>query len=102
MRSTALMLAGMIVWVLHFGGVYLIASLLALLPGAGPQAALWAGGGWTLACVLADLAVLRVLLARHAREGRDPVGDWMNSAGILLAGISLIAVLWQGLPLLWV
>lgn len=101
MRSTALMLAGMIVWALHFGGVYLIASLLALSPGAGPRAALWAGGAWTLACVLADMAVLRVLLARPAGKGRDPVSDWLNSAGILLTGVSLLAVLWQGLPLLW-
>lgn len=91
----------MIVWALHFGGVYLIASILALLPGTGPQTSLWAGGGWTLACVLADLAVLWVLFARRAGERGDPVSDWLNSAGIFLAGVSLIAVLWQGLPLLW-
>lgn len=101
MRLWLLMFGGMLIWALHFGGVYLIASIFDLVSRSSAAASLWSITAWTLACVGANVALLVAVLAQWRQGGADPVRAFMLSVGALLAGVSLVSVVWQGLPALW-
>ena len=92
-----LVLAGLVVWTAHFFGLYLIASIWLAAP-----TARWAALAYTAVCLGADLWILRRTAAaiRHADEG--PVDRWMLTIGFLGAALSTLAVVWQGLPALFV
>lgn len=97
-----LLLGGMLVWAIHFGGAYAIASVFDLLSDDDAPAALWATGGLTLLCLMANAVLLAVIASRFRRVPPDDVaGSWMLSGGALLAGLSFISVAWQGLPALF-
>ncbi len=88
MRTWLVLLGGLIVWAVHFFGLYAIAEIA---PSAEPVIAL------TLLCVIADICLLR-------RIARLPSGNdflaWRRSVSIGGAGFSLLAVVWQALPAL--
>jgi uncharacterized membrane protein len=100
-----LMLAGLIAWAVQFTVVYGATSTLC---GRG-----WAGGtifgaGYVQAIILATtltaLIIAAFALARSLRDhGRlkdqVPTADrFMSQAGALINGLSLVTILWQGLP----
>lgn len=99
MRPWLYMLGGLIVWAVHFLGVYLIASIADVAARADVPPALWAVGGFTLACLAADALILAAAW-RRGRTQADPVNRFADLIAGLGAGISFVAVAWQGLPAL--
>ncbi|RSV18267.1 hypothetical protein CA236_09250 [Sphingomonas sp. ABOLG] len=96
MRAWAWMLGGMIVWAVHFFAVYIVASVFLTTDIARILTVMM-----TLACLAADGWLIARL--RQARAGtQDSFSDWMRWIALGGAGLSLVAVLWQGLPALLV
>jgi hypothetical protein len=95
-----LLLGGLIVWLVHFLGVYAIASIAAVAAGqADAPLALWAVVGFSLICAGADLALLAIALPR-LRRADDSLDRFIAGGAALGAGLSLLAVIWQGLPVM--
>lgn len=92
MRAWSYMLGGMIVWTVHFFAIYIAGSVFPGLP-----AAHWLTLLITLACLAAD-GWLIVQLRKPS--GGDEFREWMRKLALVGAGISAVAVLWQGLPAL--
>lgn len=93
MRQWAILLGGLVVWAAHFFAAYLAASLF-----PGSDSARWMTGAATLVALAADGAILLSAL-------RLPGGEleaWIRRFGAIGAGLSFVAVLWQGLPALLV
>lgn|GEM_PF-1812596 len=95
MRNWSLMLGGLIAWAAQFFALYILASIF----GSG-QIARAAALLVTLAAFAVDLWLIR----RAGKSLRRPDGDdfnrWLASLTLLVAMVSLIAVLWQSLPAL--
>jgi hypothetical protein len=87
-KSWLILLGGFIVWTVHFFGLYLIAEFA---PSATLVIAL------TILCIIADLWLLRWLRAMACSEA---FAQWRRSVGMAGAVLSLLAVLWQGLPVM--
>lgn len=88
MRSWLIVLGGLIVWTVHFFGIYAIAEIA---PSAGLVI------GLTLLCIAADLWLLR---GSRALPADDPFARWRRSVASGGSVLSLVAVGWQGLPAL--
>jgi hypothetical protein len=97
MRAWAWILGGLIVWTIHFFGVYTLASLADVVATADAL-------GWRLAslafsglCVLAALVLLAMALRRlkAAPETGPAFRDQLAAMG---AGTAAIAIVWQALP----
>ena len=90
-------LGGLLIWALHFSGLYAIASIDAVTP-ANDQA-LWrmVGFAFTGACILGTLAIL--WRAARGRGQAEPAAllNWLAAFG---AGSTAVAIAWQGLVLL--
>ena len=99
MRAWLFMLAGLIVWAVHFMGVYAIASVAAVVGQADGPLALWLIGVLTLFCATADALILAAAM-RQGRRAADGLERLICSLAGLAAAISIVAVLWQGLPAL--
>ena len=93
------MLGGLLVWAAHFLGVYGIASVADVVDEADAPAALWAIAAYTLACGAADVA-LGAVAVRALRRGGERLDRFAHGLAALSAGLSLVAVIWQGLPVL--
>lgn len=92
MRAWSYMLGGMIVWTVHFFAIYIVASVF---PGT------TIARGLTLAITLLCLAADGWLIVRlRVPGGGDEFREWMRRIALVGAGISAVAVLWQGLPAL--
>lgn len=94
MRAWAFLLGGLIVWTVHFFGIYGFASIFLDSP-----ATRWLTGGLTLACLVVDGWLLRRGLAEYRAE-RDDARRWRMLIATWGAALSLVAVFWQGLPAL--
>jgi hypothetical protein len=88
MRSWLILLGGLLVWTVHFFGLYAIAEIA-------PHSALVLG--LTAVCVAADLWLLRGSRRLPAREA---FSAWRRSVATGGALLSLVAVGWQALPAL--
>lgn len=97
MRAWLFLLGGLIVWAIHFFGVYGIASLADVVQNADVAWSLWATAGWTLLCAAADAALV---FAALRRSKDDDLQRFMRSAAAGGALLSMVAVIWQGLPAL--
>lgn len=95
MRAWAHLLGGLIVWTVHFFSLYAIASTFLTTVLARLLA-----GGVTLACLAADALLLASAFRPPGNARLDSFERWMRMLAGLIAAISLIAVLWQGLPVL--
>jgi hypothetical protein len=92
-----LLLGGMLVWLAHFSAVYAISSIAVVLD-ASDTSERWGVAIVTALAALADIALLAVSAARAQRERRNDLPRFTTRAAALGAFISLLAVLWQGLP----
>lgn len=92
-----IMLGGLVVWLIHFLGVYAIASAADVWRQADAPPAIWTIIGFTLACAAANVAIAAAALPRMRRAG-DSLDRFMFGGGAFNAGLSFVAVLWQGLP----
>jgi len=91
------MLGGLIVWSVHFLGVYVIASIADVAADEGHPLSRAAVGAFTALCFLAA-AALAVTAARRWR--RDGAGETGFEQAIAATGgaVAAISILWQGLP----
>ena len=97
MRAWGFMLGGLIIWAVHLLGVYGVASLADVVARADAPASRLGVGALTLACGAGDI-VLLVTAWRRARVAAGDLAPFAASLAGLGAGLSLIAVIWQGLP----
>ena len=97
MRRWAWMLGGLIVWTIHFMGVYAIASLADVVSRADDAAWRMAGLGFSAACLLAALALAGLAARRLRRTGESPIrfGDQL---ALMSGGVAVVAIVWQALP----
>lgn len=96
MKTWAWMLGGLIVWAMHFLGVYLISSLADVVTTADDPRWRMAGLAFSGVCGLITAALLWAA-ARRLRRRTPLFPDQMAALG---AGVSLIAIVWQALPTL--
>ncbi len=90
MRGWTFLLAGLIVWTVHFFASYIIASIFLSTLAARALALLV-----TFGC----LGAVAVLLARIMRSDTPTAMDaWMRTVSLLGLGLSALAITWQGLP----
>jgi len=94
----AFLLGGMIVWAVHFLGLYALASLadtVARADAAGWRMAMLAFSGL---CAAAE-AALFLWAMRRLVGGRDrPGAGFVEQLAAFGAGLGFIAVVWQALP----
>ena len=92
-------LGGLIVWTVHFAGLYALASLDAqtLFRDTG----VWIGAAIALsvAC-LAACAALAAVAARRLREAGGEARRLMDQLALLGALLAVVAIAWQTLPAL--
>lgn len=98
MRAWLLLLGGMLVWAAHFGGAYAISSVFDVVAEEDAVLARLLVGGLTLLALAANALLLRAAVRAHRRAAGDEAGRWIYSVGGLNAALSIVAVLWQGLP----
>lgn len=96
MRTWAWMLGGLIVWAVHFIGVYLISSVADVVATADDPVWRFGGLAFSVVCLLAAAAVLWFGVRRLCLgEERGRFADQLAALG---AGIALLAIFWQSLP----
>lgn len=90
------MLGGLILWLVHFLGVYVIASLADVVATADDPAWRMAGLAFSAVCVLGAVALLLHAVGRLGR----PAGGSLLIAQLAATGalLALIAIVWQALP----
>ena len=94
MAIWAFFLGGLLVWAAHFFTLYTISSVFLTTPLARVLV-----GIATLLAVAANAFLL--LLAKRRVAGRADVLDgWVAGLAVLMAALSLVAVLWQAFPAL--
>jgi hypothetical protein len=94
MRAWAYMLAGLIIWTVHFFALYIVASIFLTTTIARVLTLVI-----TVGCLAADGWLLWRLNAARKPDGFD---EWMRTLSLAGLGISFVAVLFQGLPALLV
>ena len=92
MRTWVFLLGGMLVWTVHFFGIYGLASIFLTTPLARILT-----GILTLACLAAVAWLARRSWAAYQAE-QDEVSGWVALLATLINAISFVAVLWQGFP----
>ena len=92
LSAWALTLSGLVVWAIHFGGLYAIVSWMDLND-ANAAPGRWIAGAFSVGCVLALLVVAGFI--RRDRRLSSDLG-WFALAGALIAGL---AILFQTAPL---
>jgi hypothetical protein len=99
MRRWIFTLGGLLIWAIHFLGVYAIASLADTVSRA--DATAWRMGARVFSG-LCLLAVVLHLLAAVGRLGfagdRGEAGRFMTEIAALGSGLALLAIAWQALP----
>lgn len=96
MQRWLYMLGGLLVWAVHFVGVYTIASIGDVVSAADAPAWRLIGLVFSVLCA-AFAAGLLVHALRRADDGTDTV-DLANTLARIGALLALISVIWQTLP----
>lgn len=99
MRRWAWMLGGLIVWTIHFMGLYAIASLADVVARADDATWRMVGLAFSGACVLAATA-LTAAAASRVRRPADPSARFGDQLALLGGGVATVAIGWQALPTL--
>jgi hypothetical protein len=85
----------MVVWTAHFFLLYGLGSVFGTSSTARIGTALV-----TIACLAADLWLLRLCIAIARSHDSETVIGWPARLGAPVAALSFVAVAWQGLPAL--
>lgn len=93
MRAWLWMLGGLIVWTVHFFGVYTIASTADVYAAADDFGWRMGGLAFSAACLIASLALLAMAVRRV--RATAALSDQLAALG---AGTAAIAIVWQALP----
>lgn len=99
MRPWLFLIAPFLIWSLHFGGVYAIASVFDVVREAGVPASRWATAGFSLACLIAAVTV-GLMAARGIARQTSETGRWILSLSAMGSALTALSVIWQGLPAL--
>lgn len=91
------MLGGLIVWTIHFMGIYAIASLADVVSRADDLDWRMLGLAYSGVCLLVSLA-LTVAAARRARRCLDPAAGFGDQLALFGGGVATVAIAWQALP----
>ncbi|KQY89813.1 hypothetical protein [Brevundimonas sp. Root1423] len=91
------MTGGLIVWAVHFLGVYTLSSLADVVVSADAPAWRAAALVFSGVCVLAS-AVLLALAAKRLRRVDSERPKFADQLAALGAGLALVAIVWQALP----
>jgi len=91
------MLGGLIVWTVHFMGVYAIASLADVVSRADDPVWRMAGLAFSGLCLLAAVAVT-VAGGRRLRRETDTAAGFGDQLAVLGGGVATVAIVWQALP----
>ena len=91
------MLGGLIVWTIHFMGIYAIASLADVVSRADDLTWRMIGLAFSGVCVLAALAIT-VAAARRVRRSAGPPAAFGDQLALLGGGVATVAIIWQALP----
>lgn len=96
------LLGGPLIWLLHFSGVYLAASVADVGGRADQPAALWTVAALTLAGLAGNTGVIAWAHRgpRFLRDMEPDLAGFWRAAGAGGALLSAVSVLWQGLPAL--
>ena len=97
MRAWGWMTGGLLVWAIHFLGVYALSSLADVVARADDPGWRAAGLGFSGVCVLASAALLS-LAARRLRRTDGEDQRFPDQLAALGAGLSVVAIVWQALP----
>lgn len=102
MRRWLLLLGGPLIWAIHFAGVYGIASVADVITRADDPRSRAGVLAFTLACAAADALLIWLIWRRKGplmrAEGDPGLSRFWRSAAAGGAVLSLVFVLWQGLP----
>ena len=96
MRRWLAMTAGLLIWAVHFLGLYLLASVADVWSCIDAAAGRWAGLGFSLLCLAAIAVVAALMIRRPAPEGTD---GWERRVALTGALVAAVAVAWQTAPL---
>ena len=103
MKRWLFLTGGLLIWGIHFGAVYAVASVADVIASADVPAARWATAALTLAALAANGLLLAWSIRGPAFLRADPDAElakfWRSVAG-LGAAVSFVSVAWQGLPAL--
>lgn len=94
------MLGGLILWAIHFLGVYVIASIGDVVDRADALGWRMAGLGFSVVCAAAAAILIALSLARLRRGEDDPDWRFREHLAVLGAAIALVSIIWQALPTL--
>ncbi|MDQ8028286.1 MAG: hypothetical protein REJ23_06140 [Brevundimonas sp.] len=98
MKTWVWMLGGLIVWAVHFAGIYAIASVADVVARADALSWRMAALAFSGVCALVCAGLL-ALAARRIRTGPPP-GTFADQMATLGAVLALISIFWQALPTL--
>lgn len=91
------MLGGLIVWTIHFMGVYAIASLADVVSRADDPGWRMIGLAFSGVCLLAAVVFTIVAIRRSRQIVESPVG-FGDQLAMLGGGLAAVAIAWQALP----
>ncbi|WP_439471479.1 hypothetical protein [Brevundimonas sp.] len=98
MKTWVWMLGGLIVWAIHFVGVYLISSVADVVATADDARWRMAALAFSGLCVLASALVLQRAVRRcSSAKGASMFKD---QTAAFAAGVTIVAIVWQALPTL--
>ena len=92
MRTWLLLLGGLIVWTAHLFGIYAAGESWGQAPAARIAVAALTIGG-----LAANAGLALIVLRRPAGDGFT---GWVRSVALMGAGLSVVAICWQGAALL--
>jgi type IV secretory pathway TrbD component len=106
--ETLRMLSGLLVWGAHFGLVYVITALACArrfyaLEWQGIGLVVWVVAIATLAAIASVLAIALPVWRHIRRHGApDPTSAFIDWLTVAFGGLALVAIVWEGLPVLLV
>lgn len=96
MQRWLYMLGGLLVWAVHFVGIYAIASIGDVVSDA--DAPTWRLIGLMFGSICAMIALGLLIHALRRADGGTDTNDLANTLARLGAFLALISIIWQSLP----
>lgn len=95
-RKWILLLGGLLIWAAHFFLLYAFASIF-----PGSDTARWLTVAATVLGLGANGVIVRAAVSRHDEHSSDDLEHWARQVAIPECVLSIAAVLWQGLTVLF-